>query len=346
MLRYVMVFLLSTGAAFSAISVSPTSFAVTYKQGSALPGPLTVTVQSSGSLFAAAVGADQTAWLDVNPKQGVGASVVNITLDPRNLSPGSYTGLVTFSETTPAPVSASVRIDLTVTSATVTPTPITPITLGYIAHVADGNSWKTALTVVNLQDVQQQITVKFYSDSGRELPLPIEGVGTYSGVNFVLPANGSGSLETTGAGTTIATGWISVQGSANGFGAMAVFRSTGSGRADTEATSPMRLNPARKSVIPFDNRGGFATGLAMANFDSKPNTPALLFRDGDGKTILATTLAMGTGEHAAFSLADKYPVLAGAVGTIEITSDGVTALGLRFNPTGSFTSIQVIEKAP
>ena len=345
MLRQLIVCLLSTGAAFSAITVSPPFYSLTYKQGAALPAPVTVTVQSTGTLFTAAVALD-AAWLDVNPKQGSGSAVVTVTVDPRNLAPGGYSGVITFSETTPQPFTASVRIDLNVTPATVVPTPITPIALGYIAHVADGNSWKTALTVVNLQDVQQQITVKFWSDTGRELPLPIDGVGTYSGVNFLLPGNGSGSLETTGAGTSTATGWISVQGSANGFGAMAVFRSIGADRPDAEATSPMRINPAKKSVIPFDNRNGFATGIALANFDSKPNSPTLLFRDGDGKQLLSTPLPMGAGEHTAFSLAAKYPALAGAVGTLEISSDGVTALGLRFNPTGSFTSIQVMEKAP
>jgi hypothetical protein len=106
----------------------------------------------------------------------------------------------------------------------------------------------------------------------------------------------------------------------------------------------MRLNLAKKTVIPFDNRNGFATGIALANVDSKPNSPILTFRDGEGKQILSTTIALGTGEHVAFSLADKYPSLALGVGTLEINSDGVTALGLRFNPTGSFTSIQLMEK--
>ncbi len=344
MFKHAMVFLLSAGAAFSAISVSPTSYTLSYKQGTALPAPLSVAVQSSGVLFAATITSEQAGWLDVTPKQGAGSAVVSVSVDPRNLAPGAYTGFITFSETAPAPFSASLRVDLTVTPATSIPTPINPVALGYIAHIAEGGGWKTALTVVNLQETAQRLTVKFWSDSGRELPLPIAGVGTYSGVYFDLPANGSGTLETTGAGTAVLTGWISIEGAASGFGAMAVFRSSGAGRPDFEATSPMRFTPAKKSVVTFDNRNGFATGIALANFDSKPNSPGLTFRDGEGKTILSTTVAMGTGEHTAFSLVDKFPSLAGAVGTLEISSEGVTALGLRFNPSGSFTSIQLMEK--
>jgi hypothetical protein len=55
---------------------------------------------------------------------------------------------------------------------------------------------------------------------------------------------------------------------------------------------------------------------------------------------------MAAGEHTSFSLADKFPSLAGGVGTLEISSEGVTALGLRFNPSGSFTSIQSMDRVP
>src|SRR5678815_1549219 len=113
---------LSVAAAFCAISVSPTSYTVTYKQGSAAPAPLIANVQSSGTLFSVGVAADSVGWLDANPKQGVGATLVNLTVDPRNLAAGTYSGIVTFSEPTPQPASVTLRVDLTVTPAIAAPT--------------------------------------------------------------------------------------------------------------------------------------------------------------------------------------------------------------------------------
>jgi hypothetical protein len=129
---------------------------------------------------------------------------------------------------------------LTVTPATTGPTPINPVALGYIAHMAEGNSWKTALTIVNLLDTQQRLTVKFGAEGrgAASLPVPIAGVGTFPGVYFDLAGNGSGILETAGTSANLATGWISIEGPANGFGAMAVFRSVNSGRPDARPPVP------------------------------------------------------------------------------------------------------------
>ena len=50
----------------------------------------------------------------------------------------------------------------------------------------------------------------------------------------------------------------------------------------------------------------------------------------------------------AFSLADRYPLTVGEVGSVEFdaSSDGdlggLAGIGLRFNPNGSFTSVPLI----
>ena len=173
-------------------------------------------------------------------------------------------------------------------------------------------------------------------------------MGSYSGVYFDLAGNGSGNLETAGTSASLSTGWISIEGQANGFGGLAVFRSSAAGRPDTEATSPMRTSPPAESrSFLFDNRNGITTGVALANFD--PTSPTLQYLDVPrlamkNRSPVHGSDAPGAGELRSFSLSDKYPTLAGAVGTVEIDSAGIVSLGLRFNPKGSFTSIQVMEK--
>jgi hypothetical protein len=60
-------------------------------------------------------------------------------------------------------------------------------------------------------------------------------------------------------------------------------------------------------------------------------------------------MSLGVGNHVSFSVADRYPNTAGFLGTLEVNSNaaasnGIAALGLRFNPSGSFTSVLPISK--
>jgi hypothetical protein len=60
--------------------------------------------------------------------------------------------------------------------------------------------------------------------------------------------------------------------------------------------------------------------------------------------ILTDNLTLVSSAHLSFSLTDRYPALIGRVGTMEIGSSGAAVLGLRFNPSGSFTSVPPIPK--
>jgi hypothetical protein len=74
----------------------------------------------------------------------------------------------------------------------------------------------------------------------------------------------------------------------------------------------------------------------------------MTIRDGSGNILQTTGLVLAPMNHIAFLLADEYPVTAGIQGTVEFQlnnaateNNGVLfGLGLRFDPIGSFTSIQ------
>lgn len=76
----------------------------------------------------------------------------------------------------------------------------------------------------------------------------------------------------------------------------------------------------------------------------------MTFRDENGNILQSTGLVLPPMNHTAFLLADQYPVTAGIRGTVEFqlnnaateNNGAVFGLGLRFNPTGPFTSIQPI----
>jgi hypothetical protein len=225
-------------------------------------------------------------------------------------------------------------------------TPPPSVSTGYIAHIADGAEWKTTITVVNLLSVPQRITLSFWASSGVKWSLPIVGGGVSQQTYFDLQPNASGFLETSGTAASVSTGWATVEGSvsgSSGVGASAIFRSHVSGRQDSEAVSAMGIASPRGLILPFDNRNGFATGVAIANAGGSGVVP-ITIRDGVGSVILTDNLALVSSAHLSFSLTDRYPALIGRVGTMEIGSGGAAALGLRFNPSGSFTSVPPIPK--
>ena len=235
---------------------------------------------------------------------------------------------------------------------------------GALSHIADGGSWKTIITVVNLSNQPRNASLLFWDSSGNPMMLPIEGIGTNARIDLSLAANGNATVETAGihdAPTQV--GWASILSDfPDDIGAIAVFRNHISDRlADQEAAVQLQRRSESHFLLPFDHTNGLATGVAFANpaqsTDSVTTGSAslvLTFRDEAGNILLSTTVTTAPGNHVAFSLTDQYPDLANKRGTLEVvlsnartlTAGSVSALGLRFTPLGSFTSVNPIAKRP
>ena len=60
---------------------------------------------------------------------------------------------------------------------------------------------------------------------------------------------------------------------------------------------------------------------------------------------VAVVLTLAAGAHTAFSLAERYPATAGQRGTIEFAPQPggfFAVIGLRFNPTGPVTALEIM----
>lgn len=228
--------------------------------------------------------------------------------------------------------------------------------LGTIPHLAVGGPWQTIITVVNTASSPATVYVYFWGDDGSPLNLPIAGLGVTPGVQFNLDANGSGIIQTNASGGATLSGWASVYSDSTGINATEVFLNQATGRPNFEASVPLVLQTEPHFILPFDETSGYFTGLALVNGagtnpSAGPVGTAQVFitiRDESGNVLLLTGVVLQPMNHTAFLLADQYPVVVGKRGTIEFELDnGMTgvngtleALGLRFNPTGPFTSIQ------
>ena len=211
---------------------------------------------------------------------------------------------------------------------------------GVIAHLAAGEGWTTTITVVNTTSFAEPVTVWFWADDGSALTLNVTGLGAAPGFSFQLPPNGIGIASVTGDPTRVQQGYATVVGRT--VSGNAIFRWQVAGNPDFEASVPITAT-VEKSVFPFDNSNGFYMGIALVT--TAEWRPRVTIRDASGNIITQTSAPAVA--HQAYLMRDVYPETVGIVGTIEFDafdSDSnpqpvITAIALRFNPTGPFTTL-------
>jgi hypothetical protein len=156
------------------------------------------------------------------------------------------------------------------------------------------------------------------------------------GAGQVIQTAGS-ATQTTQVGST----QLLTNGSLSGF---AVFQQTNGSRIQA-AVAPLENRTPAGFVIWFDNTGGQATGIALANASAQAATVPVTISDDTGTILLSTTIPLAPDGHTSFDLAGTYASTAGIRGSIEfgVPSGGqISVLGLEFSPLDAFTSIPAI----
>lgn len=124
-------------------------------------------------------------------------------------------------------------------------------------------------------------------------------------------------------------------------GGWGIFRLVAPGQPDFEAVIPVQNTVMDRQVLLFDNTNGFITGLAIANGKSLTETVQATIRDENGNVLGRMTKTFQAFEHVAAALPNYFTATTGKKGTIEFQAAeyGISAIALRFNPTGPFTSL-------
>jgi len=219
-----------------------------------------------------------------------------------------------------------------------------------ITHIADGGSWKTSITLINLSQAKTATyTLKFYGDSGAAQSFPFEGIGNASTLTGTLSAGGSTVIKTTGTNAVTTQGWAQFDyfSTTDSVGGFAVF-TNGNGN---EAAVPFESSIGENPILSFDNTNGYGMGVAMANSDLSPVMITATFKDGNGSILGVRQITMAPMTHTSFIFADQWPFTAGHQGMVYFqcsdmfgpNASGVAILGLRYTPKGAFTSVAAFE---
>ena len=221
-----------------------------------------------------------------------------------------------------------------------------------ISQIAVGGGWKTTLTLLNLSSTASSVTITFQDDDGLPLPLPLvvkqeaaSPPAVSSEVTRVVPAFAVLQIEMDASPpAATVTGWADVV-SFGAFAGFAIFRQRGQDGRDSEGTAPLEGTSLPGLLLPFDNSEGFATGVALVNPGSDRVSLVAVVRDESGLVLSQFGVPMVARGHTAFDLGGRSPGTNGRRGSIEFRHSGsgkVTGLGLRFSPSGSFTSVPAV----
>ena len=114
-----------------------------------------------------------------------------------------------------------------------------------------------------------------------------------------------------------------------------------------EGIVPLETRNAGAYVLAYDNTGGYATGVALANVSSQAATVNVIIRDDNGGTLQTTSVTVPALGHTSFNLASRNPIADQRRGTVEFQTPAggqISVLGLRFSPTTAFTTIPPLAK--
>ncbi len=225
-----------------------------------------------------------------------------------------------------------------------------------LPQIADGNGWSTRIMLVNMDSTQAgTFTLYFYKEDGTQWPVDLKDRGPVSYVSGTIPVGGSLFLETMGTASETGQGWayLSTQYWISG---MAVFKADWPGTY-AEGVVPFAGERDIDFFIPFDNRNGYVTSIALVNpYNTATANVQVQFRnpDGtviqlhkpDGTVVQSDTIPLAALQHTSFKTTDKYPETLGLNGVIEFVEPSGTVfasgLGLLFSPLNTFTSIHSV----
>jgi hypothetical protein len=214
-----------------------------------------------------------------------------------------------------------------------------------IPHIADGGGWQTTIVLTNTTISTGSASFTFYQETsaGATQSWSVPFVETV-GQNVQVAGGDTVFLHTAGTSPSTSTGWAQIIVS-SGIVGYAIFTQRIPGRADQDGTSPGGSTSGR-ILVPFDNTVGCVTGVALANPSTTSETVSVNIKIETG-AVSQTTISIPAQGHLAFVLSDQIPATAGHRGLAEFSTTAVrgtgslSAIALRFNPTGAFTSAPV-----
>jgi hypothetical protein len=205
---------------------------------------------------------------------------------------------------------------------------------GALAHLAVGDGWKSTIELVNNSATAASAHLKFFTDGGDALSIPLSVAGSSSTISAVdqnlAPPQRLVIDSTAQVADPLQTGsaQLTTDGKVSGF---IRFRYE---PRDEEAIVPIEARNAAAYILAFDNRNGVETAVAISNLGTAAVTIPVVIRDTAGSQIGSGLINIAGSGHSTFVLSMRFLPTLNQVGSVEFDpppGGAVSVLGLRFN---------------
>ena len=208
-----------------------------------------------------------------------------------------------------------------------------------LAHVADGNAFKTTVLLTNTDSGPAAYTVRFNDDQGNIPSTRFELDTGSAPLTGTIPAGDSVTIRTAGLGTLTLGGWAELTAPASVGGSVIYSQQVPNLPSLQEGTATIIGLGSEHFYLPFDNTEGGATGVAITNSDATlTSNISITFRYSDGTSTVTSLDPLPSRNHTAFALST-----AGKQGVAEVASNvPLFTVVFRANSTGALTSLGVV----
>ena len=272
---------------------------------------------------------------------------------PAGLSLNSATGTIGGTPTTAGPYSFTVQAtDSGSPKQTATGAPesgsanLPGVSNIVVVHAADGNNFKTTFILTDTSTSPAPYTLKFDDESGNTpgTPVPLAS-GSLQGMI------GAGSDVTIGtAGTGSFVGWAELSALNSVGGSVIYSQQAPNAPTRQEGTTILNSSGSQHFFVPFDNTQGAITAMAVTNPGGNAANIAVTLRYSDGTVETPSLAPLASRSHQSFALPAQFPNSSGRSGVAEFVSTSplfsnppLYAVVFRFNPTGAFTALDVVQ---
>jgi hypothetical protein len=278
-------------------------------------------------------------WATITAGSGTGSGTVTYQVAANK--GGSRSGTLTVA-----------GISYTVQQASATVTGL--VSVGSMAQLAEGGLWNSTITLLNT-GAAAEVVIDFYDDNGNPLPLPL----TFPEAPSTAPILASTLDQTIGAGAQLVVqtagtasqanveGWAQLLANGGNVGGGAIYVYA-MGTGTQEAVVPVETRNPSAFVLPFDNTGGYSTGVALANLSNRAVNVPVVLTDNTGASLgAAASIPLAAYGQTSFMLAGNYPAVVGKLGAMELDTPAggqISAIGIRAAPSGAITSVPVLVK--
>jgi hypothetical protein len=206
-----------------------------------------------------------------------------------------------------------------------------------------GGGWQTTITAVNPTAANERGGFRFHTASGAALAVPLPDFDApRDAVAPLAPVRGAFELPIASASRDLAEGWVESAYPATTAG-YAILRAAGTAEpASIQTTIAPSSGFPGAVAMPFDNRGGAITALAVANLDAQPTEVQVLVSDRSGRYSAreAGTFRLGARGHAMVRLEDFEQGWEGRAGLVEFRSrSGNRLMGVALAEIGQSATV-------